>query len=91
LTTIQVSDETKRRLVELAAKLQLELKRKVSLDETVRQLVAERGMSTRRSDLFDDFYGCLRRERVEEAYRLLKEARKLDEQKLARLERARSP
>lgn len=43
MKTIKVSDETYRRLCERAGRLQAELKRPVSIDETIRHLLGETG------------------------------------------------
>ena len=61
MATVQLSEETKRRLVELAAELQMRQKRRISLDEAVRHLLRELERSTVRRELFDEFYGGLKR------------------------------
>ncbi len=45
MKTIKISDETYRKLCEMAGRLQAELKRPVSMDETIRRLLENAGGS----------------------------------------------
>jgi len=82
MVTLQVSEDTKIRLVKLAAKLKLKYGRKVSVDEAIRYLLR----LLRNENLLLSFYGCLRSEDVEEAHKMLKESRIREEERLERLE-----
>ena len=83
MVTIQVSEDTKIRLLKLAAQLQMKLGKKVSLDDAIRYLLK----SMRNKDKLNSFYGCLRSEKVEEAHKLLQELRDEEEKRLERLEK----
>ncbi len=83
MVTIQVSEDTKIRLLKLAAQLQMKLGKKVSLDDAIRYLLK----SMRNEDKLNSFYGCLRSEKVEEARKLLQELRDEEEKRLERLEK----
>ncbi len=84
MATIQISKETQKKLFEVAAKLQLKLRRRVSLDETIRYLLTlhEGG---RRKEKFASFYGCARGDEAEKARKLLYELRAEEDARLEKL------
>lgn len=82
MVTLQVSENTKIKLMKLAAKLQLKYGRKISIDEAIRYLFR----LLRNEELLLSFYGCLKGEKIEEAQRLLKELRLEEEKRLEKLE-----
>lgn len=82
MVTLQVSEDTKIKLMKLAAKLQLKYGRKISIDEAIRYLFR----LLRNEELLLSFYGCLKEEKIEEAQRLLKELRLEEEKRLEKLE-----
>jgi hypothetical protein len=81
--TVQVSRDTKILLLKLAAKLQNELGRKVSIDDAIRYLFRLK----RDDELFMGFYGCLKENEVTSAHVMLQELRKEEEKRLKNLER----
>jgi len=83
MVTLQVSEDTKIRLLKLAARLQLRYGRRVSIDETIRYLLR----LLRNEDLLLSFYGCLKGENVEEARKLLKDLRREEEARLEGFEK----
>lgn len=87
MTVVQVSEETKQKLVEVAAKLQLSRKKKVSLDEAVKFLLEQYSGKETNSELFYSFFGCLKGYDIKKAYEELKEARRQEEKKLERIAR----
>ena len=80
-TTIQVSEETQARLIQLAAELQAKLGRRVSYDEAITLLIDQsRGVEEAR-DRFHKLFGSLRGDK--EAWKNLQQLRREDK----RLER----
>jgi hypothetical protein len=87
MTVVQVSEGTKQKLVEVAAKLQMSVKRKVSLDEAVKFLIEQYEGKKPDAELFYSFFGCLKRYDIKKAYEELKALRKEEEKRLEGLER----
>lgn len=87
MAVVQISEETKRKLVEVAAKLQMSIKRKVSLDEAVKFLIEQYEGKKSNVELFYSFFGCLKGYDTTKAYEDLKELRREEEKKLDRLAR----
>jgi len=84
MVTIQVGEDTKIRLLKLAAKLQLELGRKVSIDEAIRFLLRKR----KNKDKLMSFFGCLKGRDIREAYKQLQELRREEEERLEKFKKA---
>ncbi|MCD6515304.1 MAG: hypothetical protein J7L07_10310 [Candidatus Odinarchaeota archaeon] len=78
MVTIQVSGDTKIRLLKLATELQLKLSRKVSIDEVIRFLLRKR----RNKDKLIRFFSCLKGRDIGKAYKLLQELRHDEEKRL---------
>ena len=87
MTVVQISEETKQRLVEVAAKLQMSVKRRVSLDQAVRFLIEQYDLKKPNTELFYSFFGCLKGYDIKKAHDDLKELRKEEETRLERLAR----
>jgi hypothetical protein len=87
MTVVQLSEETKQKLVEVAAKLQLLRKKKVSLEEAVSFLLEQYSGKETSSESFYSFFGCLKGYDIKKAYEDLREARKQEEKKLERIAR----
>lgn len=87
MTVVQISEETKQKLVEVAAKLQMSIKRKVSFDEAVKFLIEQYEGKKPNTELFYSFFGCLKGHDIKKAYDDLKELRKEEEKRLDRLAR----
>jgi len=87
MAVVQISEETKRRLVEVAAKLQMSVKRKVSLEEAVRFLIEQHEKKKHDPELFYSFFGCLKGYDIGKAQADLRELRREEEKRLERLAR----
>ena len=75
-TTIQVSEETQAKLIQLAAELQAKLGRRVSYDEAITILIEQsRGVEEARRR-FHNLFGSLRGDR--EAWKNLRQLRQED-------------
>lgn len=79
MTTIQINDDLKIKLLRLASRLQMQLGRRVSIEEVIRYLLRE---TDKNEKLFLSFFGCLRGESREEIYDLLKDLRGGEEKRL---------
>lgn len=84
MATIQISKQTQKKLFEVAAKLQLRLKRRVSLDETIMYLL-DQHEGGRDEEKFASFYGCARGDEAEKARKVLHELRSEEEVRLEKL------
>lgn len=83
LSTVRISDETKRVLVLVNSRIQEMFGRKVSFDETIRFLAE---LFLRRGSSVMDLFGVLRGLDVEELHSLLRVEREGEEERLRRLE-----
>lgn len=87
MTVVQISEETKKKLVEIAGKMQISVKRKVSIDEAVKFLVEQYEGKKPNAELFYSFFGCLKGYDIKKAYDELKVLRREEEKRLERLAR----
>lgn len=78
VTSIQVSEETKRELLEYASNLQAKLGRKVSFDDAIRTSLRERKSVEEARQKFDFMYGSLSKESKKEFWRDLENTKKAD-------------
>lgn len=81
-TTIQVSEETQARLLQVAAELQARFGRRISYDEAISVLIDEAGGLREARTQFEKLFGSLRGEK-----RAWNELRGLKEEEKQRLER----
>jgi hypothetical protein len=84
-TTIQVSEETQAKLIQLTAELQAKLGRRVSYDEAIAILIERSRGAEEAKDRFHKLFGSLRGDK--EAWKNLRQLRQEDE-RLERLGRA---
>jgi len=87
MATIQVSEDVKRKLLEISSRLQLKSNHKVSFDEAIRYLVNETKSKQRNKARFQLFYACLGGKNVEEGFRELRELRRGEDERIKSLER----
>jgi pentatricopeptide repeat protein len=85
VATIQISAKTQKRLFEVASRLQLRLKRRVSFDEAIRYLLEHGKVEGKNKHRFASFYGCARAGKAEEARKMLRELRTEEESRLEEL------
>ncbi len=81
MTTIAVSNATKRRLLEVAADLQRRLGRKVDFDDAISYLISLYEENAKRYELFELFCSSIKEASFEELYRELVEERRRDEKR----------
>ncbi|MBI5252879.1 MAG: hypothetical protein HY930_00550 [Euryarchaeota archaeon] len=84
MATIQISQTTQKKLFEVASRLQLKIKKRVSFDEAIRHLLDQTKVEGKNKQRFASFYGCARGT-VEEARKLLRELRAEGESRLEKL------
>lgn len=82
-TTIQVSEETQSKLIQLAAELQAKLGRRVSYDEAIRILIEQSGGIQEAREKFLGFFGSLRGDKT--AWKDLRRLRAEESKRLGRL------
>jgi len=83
MTTIQIDEETKRRLLEISGLLQIQLKKNITFNETIKYLIDNLEGQKGLQDLIP-LFGFLKAEN-QEARRLLTELRTKEEERLGRL------
>ncbi len=84
MTTIAVSNATKRKLLEVAADLQRRLGRKVDFDDAISYLISLYEENAKRYELFELFCRPVKEASFEELYRELVEERRQDEERETR-------
>jgi 2'-5' RNA ligase len=85
MATIQISQNTQKKLIEVAARLQIKHKKRISFDEAIKYLIKQHGGKGRNKERFLSFYGCLKEEKVEEARKELRALRAEEERRLEKL------
>jgi hypothetical protein len=83
MTTIQIDEETKRRLLEISGRLQIQLKKNITFNDTIQYLIDRHEGQRVLKDL-TPLFGFLRTEK-QEARKLLTELRNNEEERLGRL------
>lgn len=83
MTTIQIDEETKRRLLEISGRLQIQLKKNITFNDTIQYLIDNLEGQKDLQDLIP-LFGFLKTEN-QEARRLLTELRTKEEERLGRL------
>jgi hypothetical protein len=78
VTSIQVSEETKRELLEYASNLQAKLGRKVSFDDAIRASLREWHSVEEATRKFDSMYGSLSKKAKKEFWKDLEKMKKMD-------------
>ena len=81
MTTIQIDEETKKKLLEIGGELQARLKKNISFNDTINFLIDEYRGKLRLSSLLP-FFGSLN-EDPEEVRKIFSELRKEEETRLA--------
>ena len=82
MTTIQIDEETKRRLLEISGRLQIQFKKNITFNETIQFLIDNLEGQKDLHDLIP-LFGFLKTE-DQEATRLLAELRTEEEERLGR-------
>ena len=83
MTTIQIDEETKRKLLEISGRLQIQFKKNITFNDTIQYLIDSHEKQRVLKDLIP-LFGFLRTE-GREARQLLTDLRKKEEERLGRL------
>ena len=83
MTTIQVDEEIRRKLLEISGRLQIQLKKNITFNDTIQYLIDRHEGQRVLKDL-KPLFGILKTEN-QEARRLLTELRNEEEERLGRL------
>ena len=83
MTTIQIDEETKRRLLEISGRLQIQFKKNITFNDTIQYLIDSHEGQKVLKDL-TPLFGFLRTE-TQETRQLLTELRNEEEERLGRL------
>ena len=78
VTSIQVSEETKKELLRFASELQAKLGKKISFDDAIRASLHETTSVKEARQKFDSMYGSLSKESKKDFWKDLEKAKKAD-------------